>query len=96
MRQMMGAFFQYEKSSLVAKLRGARQRIRNRAGHCEGRKPYGYRPEEQPILERMKALRASGMAVDTIAATLNDEGIKSRSGLLWYGSTINRIVKPKA
>jgi hypothetical protein len=44
----------------------------------------------------MKALRASGMAVDTIAATLNDEGIKSRSGLLWYGSTINRIVKPKA
>src|SRR5580704_5784099 len=32
MRQMMGAFFQYEKSSLVAKLRGARVRMRASRG----------------------------------------------------------------
>src|ERR1035438_6505926 len=54
MRQMMGAFFQYEKSSLVAKLRGARQRMRAKTGQCEGRKSYGCHEGEQPILERMK------------------------------------------
>jgi hypothetical protein len=32
MRQMLGAFFQYEKTLLVAKLRGARQRIRVKDG----------------------------------------------------------------
>jgi Recombinase len=33
------------------------------------------------------------MAVDTIADALNSEGIKSRSGRLWYGATVNRILK---
>jgi hypothetical protein len=33
---MMGAFFQYEKSLLAAKLRGARVRIRASKGFCEG------------------------------------------------------------
>jgi DNA invertase Pin-like site-specific DNA recombinase len=93
MRQMMGAFFQYEKASLVAKLRGARKRMRANTGRCEGRKPYGHHDGELPILKRMKSLRASDMAVDTIAATLNAEGLKTRSGGLWYGATINRILK---
>jgi len=41
-RQMMGAFFQYEKSMSVAKLRGARERIKTKHGHREGRKPFGH------------------------------------------------------
>ena len=36
-------FFQYEKTLLVAKLRGARIRARATYGTCEGRKPYGGR-----------------------------------------------------
>src|SRR5271168_3262301 len=44
MRQMMGAFAQYERTMIVAKLRGARQRIRAKTGRCEGRKAYGTRP----------------------------------------------------
>lgn len=38
MRQMMGAFSQYEKTTIVYKLRAARQRKRKEAGRCEGRK----------------------------------------------------------
>jgi DNA invertase Pin-like site-specific DNA recombinase len=39
MRQVAGAFAQYEKDRLVGKLRGARERIRAETGRCEGRKP---------------------------------------------------------
>jgi DNA invertase Pin-like site-specific DNA recombinase len=38
MRQIAGSFAQYEKTRLVTKLRGARERIRETQGKCEGRK----------------------------------------------------------
>jgi DNA invertase Pin-like site-specific DNA recombinase len=93
LRQFMGAVAQYEKTMIVLKLRGARQRIRAKHGKCEGRKPYGHHEGEQPILERMKALRASGLSVDNVAAALNAGGVQTRSGGLWYGATVNRILK---
>jgi len=37
-RQILGAVSQFEKASLVAKLAGARRRIRREVGRCEGRK----------------------------------------------------------
>ena len=43
MRQIFGAIAQYEKNMIVAKLRGARQRMKDRTGQCEGRKGYGDR-----------------------------------------------------
>jgi hypothetical protein len=38
MRQIAGAFSEYEKARLVAKLRAARERKRAATGKCEGRK----------------------------------------------------------
>lgn len=93
MRQMLGAFFQYEKTLLVAKLWGARQRVRQRAGRCEGRKPYGTRPGEQQVIERMTKLRQGGAAVDKIAETLNTEALKPRAGQRWYATSVYRILK---
>jgi DNA invertase Pin-like site-specific DNA recombinase len=92
MRQMIGAFFQYEKSSLVAKLRGARVRMRASTGSCEGRKPYGTRDGEAEVVTRILTLRQAGAAMDTIAATLNSEGVAPRSGGQWYGSTVRNIL----
>src|SRR5262249_53602417 len=43
MRQIAGSFAQYEKTRLVTKLRGARERIRETRGKCEGRKSYAER-----------------------------------------------------
>jgi DNA invertase Pin-like site-specific DNA recombinase len=40
MRQIAGAFHQYEKARLVAKLRAARQRKRENQGKVEGRKSW--------------------------------------------------------
>ena len=96
MRQMMGAFFQYEKTSLVAKLRGARVRMKARTGACEGRKPYGSQSGESEVIIRILDLRKAGTAMDTIAETLNTEGVKSRSGGQWYGSSVRNILKRAA
>src|SRR5436309_10441131 len=39
MRQIAGAFAEYEKTRLTLKLRHARDRVRAEKGRCEGRKP---------------------------------------------------------
>ena len=93
MRQLMGAVAQYDKSQIVAKLRGARMRKRATEGRCEGRKPYGTYEGEVGIIERMKALRAEGLGFDRIAAALNAEVIETRTRGRWHGLVVNRILK---
>jgi hypothetical protein len=79
----------------VLKLRGARMRMRAKEGRCEGRKPYGYYDGEQAVIERMQELRSAGMGFDRIAAQLNNEGLKTRTGARWHGLVINRIMTGK-
>jgi len=95
MRQLMGAVAQYDKSQIVLKLRGARMRMRAKEGRCEGRKPYGYYDGEQAVIERMQDLRAARMGFDRIAAQLNTEGLKTRTGAQWHGLVCNRILTGK-
>ena len=95
MRQLMGAVAQYDKSQIVLKLRGARMRMRAKEGRCEGRKPYGYYDGEQAVIERMQELRTAGMGFDRIAARLDGEGLKTRTGARWHGLVINRIMTGK-
>lgn len=55
MRQIAGAFAEYEKARLVQKLRGARERKRKETGHCEGRK--GHREIRPEVVAEAKRLR---------------------------------------
>lgn len=93
MRQIFGAIAQYEKAMIVAKLRGSRERARLRKGRCEGRKPYGTSEDERRIIIRMQELRQEGLGFDRIAAALDQEGHKPRSGKQWHGLVVNRIMK---
>lgn len=92
MRQIFGAIAEYDKAMIVLKLRGARQRIKARTGRCEGSKPFGASEGHRLTVERILVLRASGMAVDTIAETLNAEGHKSKTGGKWYGSSVRNVI----
>lgn len=93
-RQFQGAIAQCEKANIVLKLRGARQRMKLKTGRCEGRKPFGDRPGEEKVLQRMRELRAAGMGFDKIAATLNDGGVPTRTvGKRWHGFSVNEILK---
>jgi DNA invertase Pin-like site-specific DNA recombinase len=92
MRQIFGAIAQYEKAMIVAKLRGARQRMKQREGKCEGRKAYGEHPGEEAILERMKALHVEGVSFNRIAQQLNAENITPRGAQRWSAWTVNQIL----
>jgi DNA invertase Pin-like site-specific DNA recombinase len=92
MRQVFGAIAQYEKAMIVAKLRGARQRMKAKTGRCEGRKPFGYYDGENAVMERMRTLRDDGLGFDRIAEALNAEGLKPRTGERWWGKTVNNIL----
>ncbi len=93
MRQIMGAFHEYEKQMIVVKLRGARQRTKIKNGSCEGRKPYGFYPGETETLKRIKELDASGQTTTAIANRLRAEGRKTRSGGEWLQPTVSKIIK---
>jgi DNA invertase Pin-like site-specific DNA recombinase len=92
MRQIMGAFAEYEKTMIVCKLRGARQRKRSRTGECEGAKRFGFYEGESVALDKMRHLRAEGLGYDSIATKLNDEGVKTRRGAKWHPYTVSKIL----
>jgi DNA invertase Pin-like site-specific DNA recombinase len=95
-RQMMGVFAELDKAQIVVRLRAARQRKRAANGRCEGRKPYGSRPGEQKVIERMRRLRAKGCGYQVIAEQLNEASIPPRSGARWYPYTVSKILQRPA
>jgi DNA invertase Pin-like site-specific DNA recombinase len=92
-RQIMGAIAQYDRTMIEAKLKAARVRQRASTGRCEGRKPYGSRPGEQEILDRMRSMRNSGSPYDAIATEFNAGGVPTRMGRGWFGSTVAKILR---
>jgi DNA invertase Pin-like site-specific DNA recombinase len=96
MRQIFGSIAEYEKTMIVLKLRGARQRVKARTGRCEGVKAFGTLEGEQATLDLMCELRSSGMSLDAVAETLNAQGRGTRMGKPWLGATVNKIIRASA
>jgi DNA invertase Pin-like site-specific DNA recombinase len=92
-RQMLGVFAQYERASIVLKLRGARQRKKAEAGRCEGRKPYGMKQGEVEVLQEIRDLRTNGLSYDAVAEELNRRGLYTRYNQKWLGPSICKILK---
>jgi DNA invertase Pin-like site-specific DNA recombinase len=92
-RQVLASFAEYERASIVLKLRGARQRKKDETGRCEGRKPYGHKPGEREILDRIHADALSGASIRAIADHLNAAGIQTRYGRPWRASTIAKLLE---
>lgn len=95
-RQIMGAFAEYDRAQIVAKLKGARERARLK-GKCEGRKAYGEdpnRPDEALILKRILELHAQGFGYQAIADDLNSHRhMLTRKHTRWDRKTIYRIIE---
>lgn len=95
-RQILGAVSQFEKASLVAKLRHARDRKRAEQGRCEGRKPV---PADVVALAR-KLARVSPKTgkrrtLRAIAAALADAGYTQPTGKPYLAGSIKRMVEYK-
>lgn len=94
-RQILAAVSEFERCCINLKLRGARQRKKAATGRCEGRKPYGYYPDEEWAWGWIQRMHSDGLKAETMAEALNMGGSKSRSGVAWRGSTIRKMLARK-
>jgi DNA invertase Pin-like site-specific DNA recombinase len=94
-RQILAAVSEWEKCLIVQKLRASRLRMRRSGQRCGGRKPYGETPEEQTVIQKMKAWRGEGKSLAEIAETLNLENVPTRTGTgtQWHPTQIQRVLK---
>ncbi|HEY9073821.1 MAG TPA: recombinase family protein [Desulfobaccales bacterium] len=97
--QIQGVFSELEKNQLVRRLQKARDlRSAQAKRRIEGRKPYGETPEEQKVIQRIRAMRRTrknktpGMTLQQIADRLNDEGIMTKDGKEWTATQIFNVV----
>jgi len=98
MMQMKAVFSELEKSTIVKKLRVAREAKRQQVGRCEGALPFGAYKDEVPTLRYIRKLRRRRKGLPRwgarrIAAALNDEGYPTRSGRPWCVSTVANILE---
>jgi hypothetical protein len=90
------SFAQYEKTRLVTKLRGARERIREAKGKCEGRKSYVERaPELVLVAKRLYRRSPKGhrRSLRGIASELATMGFRNKNGAPYSASCIKSMVK---
>lgn len=91
-RQILGAVAEFDRCIIVLKLRAARDRIRRNGGRCEGKKPYGAKPGESQLLERIKEMRQH-KRMGQIADQLNSDAVPTRSGKPWKPAMVAKILR---
>jgi DNA invertase Pin-like site-specific DNA recombinase len=94
MRQIAGAFHEYEKARLVGKLRAARDRKRATGVKVEGRKSWSEMNAE--IVRAAKAVRGRGdrrPSLRAIAAALAEQGHHAKGGNPFSPSVIKSMLK---
>lgn len=95
-RQVLGAIAEWEKAGIVAKLRAARDRVRQQRGRCEGQPAFGHREGEATRLQRVLELAVDGdgnrRSLAELVAALNAEGVATRSGRPWARSTLQALL----
>ena len=103
---IMAAVAEFEKGRILERMTEGKRGKRSRGGHTGGSAPYGFRvqgkgrdakliedSEEQFVLERARQLHKERRSLREIAVMLRELGMKSRSGLEFKASQIQRMVK---
>jgi DNA invertase Pin-like site-specific DNA recombinase len=95
-RQVLGAISEFEKTSLVAKLRGARERKRAVTGKCGGRRSHAeIRPEVVALVRSLRRRRPKGgqRSLQEIAAELERLGHLNSRGRPFSASAIASMLR---
>jgi DNA invertase Pin-like site-specific DNA recombinase len=96
-RQILGAVAQFEKAALVAKLKGARERVRRSRGKCEGRKTHKEQnPEAVALAKRLR--RASPktgerMSLRRISGELAAAGYVNERGREFNPNSVKSMIE---
>jgi hypothetical protein len=85
-----GAISQFEKTSLVAKLKAARDRKKAATGKCGGRKTYA---EARPdVVLLAKQMQDQGMSLRKISAELAARGYVTAGGKPYVASAVQTML----
>jgi DNA invertase Pin-like site-specific DNA recombinase len=90
-RQILGAVREFQKTELVAKLRGARVRKRAETGRCEGNPAFGAIPAAH--VAAAKAARASGLSIRAVASKLAADGCLTQSGTPYSAAAVHKMLR---
>jgi DNA invertase Pin-like site-specific DNA recombinase len=90
-RQVLGAIAQFDKASLVAKLKAARDRKKAATGKCGGRKSYAEARPDVVLLARQ--MRADGMSLRDISAALAEQGYLTARGKAYVASAVQAMLR---
>jgi DNA invertase Pin-like site-specific DNA recombinase len=94
-RQIMGAFYQFEKAMLVAKLKGARDRKKAATGKCGGRKSYEERdPKMVALAKKLTRYTVDGRkrSLRDVAAELEAAGHTAKGNKRYTATAVARMV----
>jgi DNA invertase Pin-like site-specific DNA recombinase len=93
-RQVLGAIAEFEKATLVANLRAARQRKKAKGiGRAEGRKTVGeMRPETVALAKTLAARRKPRLSLRKISAALAEAGHTTPKGKPYSATAVQRMV----
>jgi DNA invertase Pin-like site-specific DNA recombinase len=98
-RQVLGAIAQFEKATTVAKLKAARQRKKERAGKCEGRKNWAeLKPAMVAEAKRLRRRSPKGhqRSLREVAAELSKLGYLNEGGKVFSPSSVQSMLSEAA
>lgn len=95
-RQVLAAVAEFDKSSLVRKLKASRDRIRARGEHCEGPKPFGHFNHERMTIDAARLFYQCEpkKTWQQMANFLNEGDMKTRNNALWTWDGIRKVIGP--
>jgi DNA invertase Pin-like site-specific DNA recombinase len=95
-RQILGAVAEFDKAMTVAKLKGARDRVRRTRGKCEGRKSYAERKDGRELIDMARWLRNNAdrrpYSLREVATELASYGYTTPSGKPYSASAVNSML----
>ena len=96
-RQILGSVAEFEKSNLVSKLRGARDRVKAKNGKCEGRKSLKEIMGDATftgMIRQIKSLRKQNKSYASIAGVLASKGyVQPSTGKPFHKSQVMRLIQ---
>lgn len=101
-RQVLGAIAQFDKASLVAKLKAARERKAKLTGKCGGRRSYAERAEasqrDRNLIDTARRLRNNPdrrpTSLRKVAEQLAASGFVTPSGRAYSASAVAAMIEP--
>jgi DNA invertase Pin-like site-specific DNA recombinase len=104
-RRIIGALSSYEREVIAMRTQAGRRRKADMGGYAYGAPPFGMRAEggdlvvdavEQAAIARVVELHMAGASIRAIAATLNEEGIRTKQDKRWHPTTVARLIERAA